>query len=586
MIFNRDFRPLASLALAVAVLGGCEDPAPEVTALERARAEMARGDALAAQATLERALGEGTPRDQLAAFFGEAALARGDLAEARSWLEPGKFSEDSRAVGFRLLGRLEMAQGNLAAAGAAFDRSYRVDPDSAALWVDIGRLRYLGGEQVEAIEAADRALALDSSNAEAWQFRGQLKRDAAGMEAGALMLEEALERQPGNVELRLEYAATLGDAGRAKEALQALRANDGAAAATPRGLFLQAVIAARGGKFGLAGDLLERSGLANEGIAAAQLLSATIELAKENHASAALTLGRLYRNQPDNRRVRDLLAYALSRSGGERELVERFGEIAVSNAGASYLRLLVGRAYETLGQRERAAEFLDRAALEVTTVSVLPSKTSLASLAASRQTGGQQVRDYLRAAIAGREAAAAVERAREFAKRHPGSADAMALLGDAEFARGDKRSARAAYERSANVRRPWPLALRLAEVQETPANARQLLESYVRNNPMNGAAAAMLADALATEGDWSRAVQLLDHAMGLGMVRVPWILAARSLGAIQLDDREGALEYALAAHELQPMNPFAITALILALPAEEVAAKAELEAKLKSLRAR
>ena len=585
MIFRRDLGPVAGLLLGLAILGGCGKPAPELSPLDAARAQLARGDPLAARVFLERALEQGTPREDVASLLGEAALVAGDLPTARKWLGPGKFSKDTRAVGFRLLGRLEMAQGNLPAAGAAFDQSYGVEPDSSDLWVDIGRLRYRGGEQVQAIEAADRALTLDPDNGEALQFRGQLARDAEGMEAGAALLAKALERRPDDLELRVEYAATLGDAGRAPAALEALRAAGGHAAVTPRGLFVQAVIAARGDDFRLARGLLEKSDLERSGVASAQLLSAIIDLAEENYASAALTLDRLYSRQPDNRRVRDLLAYALSRSGGERELVHRFADAAGGRAASAYLQLLVGRACETLGDRRRAAFFLDLAALDGTGLTVLPSRSPQAAPAASTSLGGVQLRDYLRAAIAGRETAAAVKRARAFAQRFPGSADAQALLGDAEFAQGNKVAARAAYERSSRVRRPWPLALRLAGVQDDPARARQMLAHYVRNNPLNGEAAAVLADAVAAQGEWDRAAQLLDHAMGLGQARVPWVLAARSIAALQLDNREDALDYALAAHELQPMNPLAISALLAALPDTEAAAKAELEAKLQSLTA-
>jgi len=135
------------------------------------------------------------------------------------------------------------------------------------------------------------------------------------------------------------------------------------------------------------------------------------------------------------------------------------------------------------------------------------------------------------------------------------------------------------------VRRSWPLTLRLAAAQEGAAETRRLLESYVRDNPMNAEAAALLADAFAAAGDWERAAQLLDHTMALGMARVPWVLAARSIAAGELDDSDTALDYALAAHELQPMNPLAIAALIDALPESEEAARSELETKLRSVSA-
>ena len=383
--------------------------------------------------------------------------------------------------------------------------------------------------------------------------------------------------------MRAEYPATLVDAGRAAEGLAVIREGEGDVSVTPRGFFVQAIVAARGGNFGLASDLLNRSGMVQEGVPAALLLSAIADLEEQNFASAAQTLARLHSRQPDNRRVRDLFALALSRSGGERELVYRFANYARGGSGSTYLKALVGRAYEALDQRERAAEFLDSAAAGGSNLTVLPSMTPPETLAVSKGVSGLDTRDYVRSAIARREAMAAVRRARDFARRFPGSSDAYTILGDAQFAQGNKRAAREAYERAAQVRRPWPLALRLAGAQDSRDTAREFLEGYVRENPMNGEAAAMLADALAAEEEWERAALLLDHAMGLGMERVPWVLAARGVAAVQLDDAETALAFALAAHELQPMNPLAIAALLAVLPEEEAAARAELTAKLRSL---
>ena len=82
---------------------------------------------------------------------------------------------------------------------------------------------------------------------------------------------------------------------------------------------MQAVIAARGGELGVARDLLARSGLQQEAHPAAQMLGAILDLDRGNLASATLAFDRLYARQPDNSRIRDLFAYALARSGAERE---------------------------------------------------------------------------------------------------------------------------------------------------------------------------------------------------------------------------------------------------------------------------
>ncbi|MFA6219840.1 MAG: tetratricopeptide repeat protein [Erythrobacter sp.] len=585
MTCRRD-RPAFLLAAVALGLGSCGKPGAGLAPVESARAELAAGNATDARIKLEKLVADGTERSEVAAYLGEAALAQGDLGAAHGWLGDGAFSPETSAHGFRMLGRLYFARGNLAAAGQAFDRSLAIEPGNPELWVDIGRLRYRGGEQLQALEAGAKAVALDPRNAAALQFRGQLARDAQGLIAGAEWFARALEAQPGNVDLRVEYAATLGDVGRPRTALAILRGGKGSSVSSPRGLFVQAVIAARGGHALLARELLQRSGFERDNVPAAMMLSAIVDLQAGNHASAVQTLDRLYRRQPDNGRVVDLLAFALSRTGGERELIRRFAARAENPLGTPYLRTLVARSYEALDDRTGAARFLDMAASTREGFAILPGDAPPEALEAGSSGDGLGARDFVRNALAGHQMAAAVQRARDFARRFPGSGDAHAILGDAELAAGNKAAARAAYLRSAAVRRSWPLILRLVRSQPDRASARRLLEGYVRNNPGNGDAAAMLADAYAAQGQWARAAVLLDHAMALGQSRVPWVVAARSLAASKLGDRQAALDFALEAHALQPMNPSAIAALIAALPAQEAAARDELRSKLRSLTAR
>lgn len=583
MTSRRDCVLKAALAGLLLALAGCEDGTAPDTPMERARRTLEAGDAVQAEVLLREELESGASRAELAAYLGEAALVAGDLEAAREWLGSTEFSPATRAHGMRMLGRLAMAEGDLAAAGQAFDAALAAGPQTPELWVDIGRLRYRGGEQIEALAAAERAVELSPDNPVALQFRGQLARDAEGLIAGARWFARALELQPGNADLRADYAATLGDAGRAAQALAVLRGGGGDAPASPRALYLLAVIAARGGNFALARSLLLRSDKAQQDMPAAMLLSAIIDLEQDNPASASRTLDRLAQAQPDNRRVAELLAYALSRAGGERELVHRFAETASSPGASAYLQMLVGRAYETLGERERAAQFLDAAARAEGGLAVLPPVES--GVDADPQTGAA-LRDEVRSVIAGGQPQRGATLTARFLARHPGSADIYGLLGDAELASGRRAAARSAYRSAASIRQSWPLTLRMIAAQDDPDAAAAVLESYLAAYPANAQASAMLADAAAAASDWSRAAMLLDHAIAGGMGRVPWVLAARSIAARQLGNTEDALQFALEAHELQPMNRAAIAALLAALPPEETETRADLQAKLSALTAR
>lgn len=559
MIFTRNI----ALALA-ALLAGCGGTAPEPPPFERAQAALARGDGLGAEMVLREMLGEGVARADLAAFMGEAELLQGNAAEARRWLAPGEFAPASAGHGFHMLGRLVMGEGDLPAAGAAFDRALQATPDDAELWVDIGRLRYRGGEQAQAVAAGRTALALGPDNPEALLFRAQIVRDSQGSAAALNLFERGLAVDPDNSELLAEYAATLGDLGRAKEALVAIRKLTARDPRNPRAFFLQAVIAARGGNPGLARSLLLRSGDLDRGMPAAMLLSGVIDLESGNYASAAQIFDRLARMQPDNRRVRHLLARSLAQGGSHRELIHRFADAPSS----PYLAQLVGRSHEALGQRERAASFLDRAAHPLSgNPAALPGAIPLAVAEARDVAQGRDALSLVRGLILAGQPALAKAKAKEFLRRFPGSADAMGLAGDAALAANDARGALAHYRAAGEIRRGWPLVKRTATALLAlgdRAGAERLFAEHLAGDPGNSEAAALLARSSYLRGDFARAGALLDHAFASGAARDPMLHALRAEVALRAGADDAGLAQARRAYRLQPMNPAAAGMLTVA----------------------
>ena len=575
MTFRPDLR--LALMLALVPLAGCGPADVEQNGIDRLRAQIARGDTTATRLTLEQLAEDGVPQAEYAAYAGEAALARSDLAEARNWLGGGVFSPATAGLGFRLLARLELREGNLDGGVEALERSREAAPDDPELWVDIGRLRYRLGNHLAALEAADRAIELGPNNVEALRFKGQLARDGEGMLPAAGWFAKAREIAPMDVELRLEHAAALLDAGEIPQAIDLLYEIE---IELPSAYYLKAVAAARSGAYGAAREALDRSGPVRSRSAAASLLSAIIDVERGALESAAQTLDLLAREQPDNRRVHELLAYVLLHNGAEEELVFRYADKARGPLGSVWMRTLVGRAYEALDRRVEAAEFLDHAASTEPTLDLIPE-------AGNRGTSTLARRDEIRARLGGGDAAGGVQAARRFAEDFSGSSDASALLGDALLSSGDKVRARDAYDRAARVRRTWPLVLRMAATMDREAAAK-LIAEYSAANPLNPEAAALAADAMAASGDWRAAEGSLDRALKNGMRDVPWALAARSVVAGQLgeDEGRGQLAWAIEAHETQRMSAPAIAALLDALPPGETALRGELEAKLRAAAAR
>ncbi|WP_209347489.1 tetratricopeptide repeat protein [Pontixanthobacter sp. CEM42] len=587
MTFTRDLtklRPLAAAALLL--LAACGDTAADLTPLESANAALASGDGLAAEVVLRDMMANGTSRSEVAAFLGEAELLQGELVEARQWLESGEFSDDTSGHGFHMLARLEMREGNLPAAGDAFDKSLAVERKNAELWVDIGRLRYRGGEQSQAVEASIYAVELDPENGAALQFRAQLLRDSEGMAAAIPWFERALERNPDDVGLLADYAATLGELGRARDMLVTIRKIARIDPANRRIFYLQAVLAARAGMFQLAQSLLARSSKADRDMPAAMLLAGIIDIENGNYASAAQVLERLASAQPDNRRVRQLLARALSLGGNDRELVYRYGEIASRPSASPYLRTLVGRSHEALDQRDQAAQYLDTAAKRRSgNLVAVQSGTTLDVAEARGPSTGFDALALVRARIFNGNPEAARTAAGGFLERFPGSSDALSLAGDASLTARRFEEALDHYNKAAAIRGPWVLTRK--RVKTLLALGRQddalaALASHLVGDPGNAEAAGLLAVAAALRADWPNAAIFADHAIANGRARDPLMLSLRSEIALRLGQVDLGIGMAERAYAIQPMSKDATRALAIAYRQREdgEALAAVLEAKL------
>jgi Tfp pilus assembly protein PilF len=438
-----------------------------------------------------------------------------------------------------------MADGALADAGRKLDEAHALAPDDPDLWVAIARLRFRGGEHLTALDAADRALQSSPRHAPALLMRALMVRDAHGPAEALPWFEAALAVDPENADVWAEYAATLGDSGRGRMMLRAVRKLAEIAPDDARVFYLQAVLAARGGDPALARSLLVRSGMAARGVPAAMVLDAVLSLDQGNSDSAAATLESLAARQPANALVRELLARALLLGGREAELIVRFGADAARVEASPYLVMLVARAHERLGERGIAASLLaranagaNRAPMVLADRAGLPRPTNVMRLAATSGNwgGAQRQAQVLRA-------------------RFPASADVASLAGDAALGAGDTGGALDAYALAAKVRRPWPLSRKIVFASRRAgdgAAADTMLARHVAGEPLVLSGLVELAQAQAARGDWTRAAMLLDHAIRVGGGHDPALLTLRIKTAHALGRPEQALEFSMVLAEIQP----------------------------------
>lgn len=526
---------------------GAADTAKGGALIAAARRAIVRGDGIDAEMKLRAAMEQGARPEDVSAFMGEAYLVQGDRAHAREWLAPGRFAQGTAAEGWRALAQLEKLDGDLPASGRAYDRALAIIPRDASLWVEIGRLRYAGGQHLLAIEAAEHALRLDPDNVRAIEFRGQLVRDRYGLLAAVPWFERAIVADPRDVSALLEYAATLGELGHATESLTVTRRVLELSPKNPRALYLQAVLAARAGNYGLARGLLARTRGKLDDQAGVQMLRGVVEIAAGNPGAASEALETVLRKYPDNLHARELLLRAIVMSGQYRYATLRFADAVRDGAVSAYMLTTVARAWEALGDRQQAGELLDRAARPAgAQLRVLGNTGRIGELLSLGQSGAAQ-------------AAAEARRLSD-----PGFYDAQALAGDVQLALGNAQEAQARYVLAARVRMPESLFERRLAAYAMARDARGagvLVQDYLQMNPTSRSALQAAARLAAGRGDMARVRAILVWLRDNGGKRDVELLSDLAVAETALGDPVAAQGDALAAYRLQRANPLAARAL-------------------------
>lgn len=558
---------LAALLCMAAPLRLAASPEKSAGLIAQARKSLAEGDGIAAEVRLRQALDAGARREAVAALMGEAFLIEDQRDKARQWLADEQFTPETAALGFRALGRLELLDENLTASAAAFDQAIALTPRDATMWVEIARMRYAGREHMLALAASDHALALDPGNVRALEFHALIVRDREGALPALPWFKRALAKAPRDMAVLGEYAATLGELGRAKEMLAVTRKMIAIDGHDPLPFYLQAVLAARAGNFDLARRLYGRTSDRMRDVPGAMLLEGMLELHAGNAVLAVDAFQRLTRIQPANARARLLLARAEALAGEDRLVLHDFGEEAARAGAVPYLLAQVARAHEADGRRDLAAPLLDRAAL-----AQMPPFSPVA------------VGSPMGALLAEGNGAQALALAEQALAKQPGAVENAVLAGDVQLAMGHADAALAHYRQAARVRLPQNLLLRMIEACRQSgdgAMAARIAQAYLERNPASPVAARLVARFAAEAGDWRRAATLLASARANGGAGDVGLLAALARAQLQLGDAESAEATAREAYRLQRSNPAATAAW-----ADALAALGGNEAAVAALRAK
>jgi tetratricopeptide (TPR) repeat protein len=536
------------------------DPKFAIAHAVLARAYLELGDGLAAEAELTRARDAGLPADRLHQLQAHARLLQGDPEGALA--EVAKAPARYAGYAARIRARALAVQGDTVAAQSTLLALVDANPNDAAAWTDLGRLRLTVGDVGGATQAAARAVTLASGEPAALTLQGEVLRSRYGLVAALPWFEQALARDAYYHPALIQYAATLGEAGRNEEMLAATRRALEARPGSPQALYLQAVLAARAGKTDLSRALLQHTGRAIDGLPGALLLSGSLDYADGKFEQAAATWRQLLAAQPMNVAARRLLGAALLRSGDPRGSLETLRPIGLRPDADRYALDLIARGFEAVGDTGFAAQFLDRAdagagggAASFATTDMVGTLQAEANDAADDPTYAIGV---IRGLIGTGDTAGAIERARSLVAATPGAPAAQLALGDALAVANRYPEAAAAYAKAADLTFDEATMLRLVDALGRTGRAEEAsaaLALYLSQNRQSLAGQRLLGHLQVAAGDWSAAIETLEGVRRRIGNREARVLTDLSMAYAGDNDDDVALRYAKAAYALAPMNP-------------------------------
>jgi tetratricopeptide (TPR) repeat protein len=496
---GRRWGTTASVLVLLAVGPTRANVPPEAQALlTEGRAALAAYQGVTAQTKFEQAIARGTPRDELRALIAHAYLLQGRRTEALEMARADRVPLAFAAYAARM--RAAALGGDRAAAGRELALATQLAPNDSFAWSDTARFRRAGGDAGGALAAAARAVALDPNNVEALILSAALIRDRYGLVAALPWYDRALVVQPNNIDAMLDRAATLGDLGRARDMLDQTRAVLAIAPSHPRAFYLQAVMAARAQDWDLARALLYKIGGQLGDFAALRMLAGSVEIAQGNAEQALVELRPLVDRQPNNLAARRLLAAALRLGGDDQGVVDTLRPFAGRGDADPYILTMVGRAYERLGDRIAAAQFLDRASQPLRAT---PGPLGWGSGPVAR----------LRLLSVQGKTGEATAYAAQLERHSPGAAWIMVLSGDSLAFQGRWREAADTYQRAADLKFDEATMLRLVEALQRAGNgegAVAVIDLFRMQHPQSRAAALLASDSALSAKQWGRAGRLLD----------------------------------------------------------------------------
>ncbi len=338
------------------------NPSNALARILSARVMLEVGNGVAAQTELEKAAAAGFPRDKTHHLMAHALLLQRQFQRAMNEADSSVVPEQFASYAARMRGRVQVALAQTDRARAEFELAQRITPRDPEALIDLGRFQAMNGEAAAGEALVDQALAIDKTNMKGLLLKGDMVRGRAGLEPSLPFFNQALQVDPNSVEALLERAGTLGDLRREDESRADLKKIQGLVPNHPLGLYLEAVLEARAGRYAAANALMTRTKGAINSYPPALMLQGMLAYQLNNMQQAEAFLGKVVAQIPQSELARKLYAAVQLRKGDAAGTLETLKPLLESGNADARVYALAGSAHARRGDYKTSQAFLEKAA--------------------------------------------------------------------------------------------------------------------------------------------------------------------------------------------------------------------------------
>ncbi len=503
------------------------------------KALLVEGDPIGAEVAFDEALSQGVDRGEVVLFLGQAYLMQGKFDALISKLGTTGLAGGLRRDVLLLRAKAYAEKGSLAQAEGALEEARSLDPRSATVRAAQGGLMLRQGRLADATRFSEEAWLLGPDEVAVIELKASilhLKGDAKG---ALSVYDRLIALFPRNLDARVARIGLLLDLGRSSEAVTEVEEVLRISPTEPRGNYLQAVLASRGGDEAKARASLKKvvdllSPVPASVLAANKQMMLLLPLALHglgNLEKAEAYLVNYLRRYPGEIGAAKLLASIYLQRGQSAKVMSLLEPYKTRYASDPRLLSLLAAAYMTERRYAQASLLLEESLKLSGDVADVRADLGLSLLGDGRTDAGlEQLQrafakdpSQVRAGVAlatlllrKGQAAKAMSVAESLAKARPDDAVVMNLLGGIRGASGDLAGAGQAYQRVLQLEPGHvPATLNLVRIEVglgKNASARGRLAALLQASPNNTDAMVELANLETTLGNEAEAIRWLEKA--------------------------------------------------------------------------